>query len=78
MMIQSILDTDLYKFTVSNAYFQLYRNAECTFTFADRNQEKYDAKFLEMLSLEFAKLCSLKLTAQEYAYISSIRFLAIL
>ncbi len=76
MMIQSILDTDLYKFTVSNAYFQLYRNAECTFTFADRNQEKYDAKFLEMLSLEFAKLCSLQLTAQEYAYISSIRFLA--
>ena len=44
MMVQSILDTDLYKFTVSNAYFQLYPYAECTFTFNDRNKEKYDKK----------------------------------
>jgi len=76
MMIQSILDTDLYKFTVSNAYYQLYPNAECTFTFNDRNKEVYDNKFLEMLQIEFAKLCSLKLTAAEYAYVSAIRFLS--
>ena len=76
MMIQSILDTDLYKFTVSNAYYQLYPNAECTFTFNDRNKEVYDNKFLEMLQIEFAKLCSLKLTAAEYAYVSTIRFLS--
>jgi len=76
MMIQSILDTDLYKFTVSNAYYQLYPNAECTFTFNDRNKEVYDNKFLEMLQLEFARLCSLKLTTEEYMYVSSIRFLS--
>jgi len=76
MMIQSILDTDLYKFTVSNAYFQRYPNAECTFTFNDRNQEKYDKKFLEMLSMEFANLCRLMLSAAEYAYVASIRFLS--
>ena len=75
-MIQSILDTDLYKFTVSNAYFQLYPDAECTFTFNDRNKEKYDKNFLEMLNMEFAKLCSLKLSAAEFAYVASIRFLA--
>jgi len=76
MMIQSILDTDLYKFTVSNAYFQRYPNAECTFTFNDRNQEKYDKKFLEMLGIEFANLCRLKMTTAEYAYVAAIRFLA--
>lgn len=76
MMVKSILDTDLYKFTVSNAYFQLYPNAECTFTFNDRNKEKYDKKFLEMLSLEFANLTRLKLTEKEFMYISTIRFLA--
>lgn len=75
-MIKSILDTDAYKFSMSNAYFKLYPDAEGTFSFADRNKEKYDAKFLEMLSLEFAKLCSLQLTSQEYAYVSTIRFLA--
>ena len=76
MIIKSILDTDLYKFTVSNAYFQLYPNAECTFTFNDRNKEKYDKKFLEMLNMEFAALCSIKMSMTEFAYLASIRFLS--
>lgn len=38
-MIKSILDTDLYKFSTSYAYFHLYPNAEGTFTFTDRNKE---------------------------------------
>ena len=75
-MIYSILDTDLYKFTMSNAYFQLYRDAEGTFTFNDRNNEVYDKSFLEMLKLELAKLCMLRLTEPEYTYVSSIRFLS--
>ena len=75
-MIYSILDTDLYKFTMSNAYFQLYRDAEGTFAFNDRNNEVYDKKFLEMLQLEFARLCELKLTTEEYMYVSQIRFLS--
>jgi nicotinate phosphoribosyltransferase len=61
---------------MSNAYFQLYRDSEGTFTFNDRNNEKYDDKFLEMLKLEFARICQLKLTMEEYAYISSIRYLS--
>ena len=75
-MVYSILDTDLYKFSMSNAYFQLYRDAEGTFTFNDRNKEKYDDDFLEMLKLEFARICQLKLTTEEYSYISSIRYLS--
>ena len=75
-MIYSILDTDLYKFTMSNAYFQLYRDAEGTFTFNDRNNEVYDKSFLEMLKLELANICMLRLTEVEYAYISAIRFLS--
>ena len=76
MVIQSILDTDLYKFTVSNAYYQKYPNAECTFTFNDRNNEVYDNRFLEMLQAEFMNLCNLRLTTAEYMYISAIRFLS--
>ena len=75
-MVYSILDTDLYKFTMSNAYYQLYPDAEGTFTFNDRNNEVYDKKFLEELQLAFARLCQLKMTFEEYMYVSQIRFLA--
>ena len=42
-MISSILDTDLYKFSTSYAYFSLYPLAEGEFKFTDR--EKYDWGF---------------------------------
>lgn len=61
---------------MSNAYFQLYPDAEGTFKFNDRNNEVYDEKFLEELSLEFAKLCGLRMATEEYMYISSIRYLS--
>ena len=76
MIMQSILDTDLYKFTVSNAYYQLYPNAECTFSFNDRNQEVYDEHFLEALKMEFAALSRLKLTEKEFEFLHTIRFLS--
>ena len=75
-MIYSILDTDLYKFSMSNAYFQLYPDAEGTFTFNDRNNEVYDSAFLNSLKEAFNELCQLKLTDEEYAYIKSIRYLS--
>ena len=46
-MFYSILDTDLYKFTTSYAYMKLFPNAECTFTFKDRNNVKRTPEFLE-------------------------------
>ena len=39
--MNSILDTDLYKFSTSYAYFKLYPKAEGEFVFNDRNQEKW-------------------------------------
>ena len=75
-MIKSIIDTDLYKLTVSNAYYQLYRSAEGTFKFNDRNHEKYDYNFMKILDEEFTKLSYLKMTEEEYKYLLSIRFLS--
>lgn len=75
-MVKSIIDTDLYKLTVSNAYYQLYRSAEGTFKFNDRNHEKYDYNFLKILDEEFTKLSYLKMTDEEYEYLLSIRFLS--
>lgn len=68
-MILSILDTDLYKFSTSNAYFQLYPLAEGTFRFNDRAGERYGEDFLEMLKEEVASLGSLSLTEEEFSYV---------
>lgn len=68
-MILSILDTDLYKFSTSNAYFQLYPLAEGTFRFNDRAGERYGEDFLEMLKEEVASLGALSLTDEEFTYV---------
>lgn len=75
-MILSILDTDLYKFSTSNAYFQLYPLAEGTFSFNDRAGEIYDGAFLSTLKEEFAHLERLSLTEAEFTYVTGkIRYI---
>lgn len=75
-MILSILDTDLYKFSTSNAYFQLYPLAEGTFQFNDRAGEVYDESFLTALREEFAHLERLSLTEEEFNYVTrKIRYI---
>ena len=70
-MILSILDTDLYKFSTSNAYFQLYPLAEGTFTFNDRSREVYDEAFLSDLKAALADMCRLSLSDDEFDYVTS-------
>lgn len=75
-MVLSILDTDLYKFSTSNAYFQLFPLAEGTFTFNDRAAEVYDEGFIRDLKNEFRNLSSLALTHPEFIYVTShIRYI---
>ena len=65
-MINSILDTDLYKFSTSNAYFQLYPLAEGTFRFTDRAKENWeDISFLDNIKEEINKLSRLSLSDDE-------------
>ena len=69
-MILSILDTDLYKFSTSNAYFQLYPLAEGTFKFNDRAKEVYDQAFLDALREEIRALGNLALTEEDFEYVT--------
>ena len=65
-MINSILDTDLYKFSTSNAYFQLYPLAEGTFKFTDRAKENWkNTFFLDNIKEEINKLSRLSLSEDE-------------
>lgn len=65
-MVYSILDTDLYKFTTSYAYMKKFPDAECTFTFKDRNKVKRTAKFLKKFKKHLKEYCeNTRLTLKE-------------
>lgn len=75
-MIQSILDTDIYKFSTSYAYMKLFPDAEGTFEFCDRNNTEYNKEFIDMLKLEFASLSLLSLKSSELEWCKkNIRFI---
>ena len=64
-MIKSILDNDLYKFSMGHAYMKMYPLAEGKFEFNDRNHLKFDKWFVERLKIEFDKLGKLTLSDEE-------------
>ena len=64
----SILDNDLYKFSMSYAYMQLYPLAEGTFTFTDRSGEKWTEEQVDEIKRAIRTLAVLKLTDAEFAW----------
>ncbi len=76
MIVQSILDTDLYKFTTSYAYFKAFPQAEGTFQFRDRDLTEYDDEFVARLRAAFDDLSRLSLGDVEFAYmVGNCRFI---
>ena len=70
MILKSILDTDLYKFTTSYAYIKLFPYAIGTFSFKDRDETEYSDVFLNTLKEEFNRLKGVGLTPDELEYMS--------
>ena len=75
-MISSILDNDLYKYSVSWSYMKLYPEAEGTFSFCDRNNTVFNDEegindttisnnIIDQLKMEFVKLSKISLTLGE-------------
>ena len=54
-MIKSILDTDLYKLSMSYAYMKLYPEAEGVFEFCDRNHIKRTNGDVEQINRRIRK-----------------------
>lgn len=76
MIIRTILDTDLYKFTTSYAYIKLFPYAIGTFSFKDRDGTEYSDEFVERLRTEISQLSHVALTEKELEYmIKNCRFL---
>lgn len=64
-MIDSILDTDLYKFSTSYAYMKLFPEALGTFEFIDRSNREWSPKLVTLLNLEIQNLRGLQLQTLE-------------
>lgn len=75
MVIKSILDTDLYKFTTSYAYMKLFPNAMGTFQFVDRDNTKYTDEFVREFKMELCNMSRLALTLEESMFMSKCRFI---
>ena len=68
-IIQSVLDTDLYKFTTSYAYSKLYPRAYGQFRFIDRGKTTYPQGFAEELKKEIQEMSKLTLTKDEASFL---------
>ena len=68
-IIQSVLDTDLYKFTTSYAYSKLYPRAYGQFRFIDRGKTTYPQGFAEELKKEIQEISKLSLTKDEASFL---------
>ena len=68
-IIQSVLDTDLYKFTTSYAYSKLFPRAYGQFRFIDRGKTTYPQGFAEELKKEIQEMSKLALTKDEASFL---------
>ena len=57
----SMLENDLYKFSMSYYYQRTTPEGIGTFSFTDRNGQKFTQEFVDLLKSEFRKLSTLAL-----------------
>ena len=76
MIIQSLLDTDLYKLTMLQAMVDRLPNFVTTYRFKCRNATKFPlAEIADDVRWEIEALCSLRFTNEELSYFGSFHLL---
>lgn len=71
-MIQSILDNDLYKFTMQQAVHMLYPRAEAEYVFIDRGNTRFPDGFADRLKKEVSKMADFRLSKDERRYLKEV------
>ncbi|HWR25873.1 MAG TPA: nicotinate phosphoribosyltransferase [Methanosarcina sp.] len=70
-MINSILDNDLYKFTMQLAVLELFPKAEAEYRFINRGPQRFSIEFVkELRRIIDEEISKLKLTEDEYYWLS--------
>jgi len=74
MIIQSLLDTDLYKFTMMQAVLHNFPDAEVEYTFKNRTKNVNLLPFKEEIQRQIKFYCTLIFHEHELNFMSNIRF----
>jgi nicotinate phosphoribosyltransferase len=75
MIIASLLDTDLYKFTMMQVVLHQFPGAQVEYRFKCRNPGVNLAAHADEIRQEIRALCSLRFQDDELAYLRSLRFI---
>jgi nicotinate phosphoribosyltransferase len=75
-VIHSLLDTDLYKFTMWQTMLHRHPQTQAEYTFVCRNTPAYPlAELLDEVNRELDHLCTLRFAPAELDYVRSMRFI---
>ena len=75
-VITSLLDTDLYKYTMWQAMLHRHPETQAEYTFLCRNQPAFPlAELVPEINRELDALCALNFRSDELAYLRSLRFI---
>ena len=75
MIIQSLLDTDIYKYSMMQAVLHQFPGAEVEYRFKCRSDGVDLRPLARDIEHEIAQLCSLRLGPEELNYLKSLRYL---
>ena len=75
MIITSLLDTDLYKFTMMQVVLHHFPTAQVQYRFQCRTPNVDLSPYLDEIRQEVHELCQLKFTEDELAYLAGLRFM---
>ena len=75
MIIQSLLDTDLYKFSMMQVVLHHFPAAQVEYRFQCRTPDVDLSAHVKEIQAEIDSLCELRFTEDELAYIGALRFI---
>ncbi|MBC7203588.1 MAG: nicotinate phosphoribosyltransferase, partial [Pusillimonas sp.] len=75
MIITSLLDTDLYKFTMMQVVLHHFPAAQVEYRYKCRTPNVNLAPYLDEIREEVHALCQLKFTEDELEYLRGLRFI---
>src|SRR5690625_6121410 len=75
MIITSLLDTDLYKFTMMQVVLHHFPAAQVEYRYQCRTPNINLAVYIDEIREEISKLCQLEFTEDELDYLRGLRFI---
>jgi len=68
-IITSLLDTDLYKFTMQQGVLELFPRSVVTYRFKNRGDQRFNVEFLRQLQEQIRMMSQIQLSSEEYSWI---------